>query len=123
MNPIKTVQKIIEATRLFRYAFGRYRLQIITTAILGFLCGLMGSFGTGSLIPLFSILTNQKSDDSITAMARKGFDFLGISFNPIALLLLIIFLFIAKSAVIFAATYLNSTLANKYQQDTKKLLR
>lgn len=124
MNPIKTLKKVAEAARLFKYAFGKYRFRIIATATLGFFGGLMGSLGTGSLIPLFSILTNQKSDDPITATIRNGFDFLNISFNPLALLLLIIFLFISKSAIIFTVTYLNSTLANKYQQDTrKKLLR
>ena len=52
-------RKIINAQKLFRSVFGRYRFRIILIIILGFAGGLFGSVGIGVAIPLFSLVTGQ----------------------------------------------------------------
>src|SRR3989344_4765425 len=121
-----TIKKVIFTARFLWNAFGEYHAKIAIMAILGFVSGLFGGIGISIIIPLFSILSpkNGIASDFITQSIQKIFSVINIPFTVPYLLLLIVFLFIAKAGVTFLAKYYNEVAGSLYEKNTRvKLFR
>src|SRR3989344_3675554 len=115
------VDRFIRTIKLFREAYGAYRLQILLLAGLGFLSGILEGLGVNTLIPLFSLITKDTTtgDDAISKAIRNSFSYFNIDFSLKYLLILIAALFVAKAVVLFIVMYLQVTITTEYERRTR----
>lgn len=119
-----TLSKIFGAIGLFRKAFSRHIKKLALMTFLGFVGGLLGGIGVGAVIPLFYLVTNQSGigTDPISQIIAQTFDYLHLPLTLPAIIILIIFLFVAKSIFLYAANYLNSRIYADYERETRSRL-
>lgn len=123
---ITIIKKVVFTARFLWNTFKEYHAKITVMAVLGFVSGLFGGIGISIIIPLFSILSpkNGTAPDFITQTIQKIFSIINIPFTVPYLLLLIVFLFIAKAGVTFLAKYYNEVVGALYEKNTRvKLFR
>src|SRR3989338_4908460 len=115
------VDRFIRTIKLFREAYGAYRLQILLLAGMGFLSGILEGLGVNTLIPLFSLITKDTTtgDDAISKAIRNSFSYFNIDFSLKYLLILIAALFVAKAVVLFIVMYLQITITTEYERRTR----
>ncbi|MFA6171581.1 MAG: ABC transporter ATP-binding protein [Patescibacteria group bacterium] len=121
MPVIEIFKKIASLLRLFRRAFGQYKMAISSLVILSFFNGIFEGIGITTIIPIFSFVSKGRVDslDIVTKTIEKVFLFSGVPFTLKYLLILLIILFIAKSAVLFFASYISSLITAKYERVTR----
>ena len=110
------VKKVIATIKLFHQAFGRYQLQIIFMTLLGLVGGLVGGIGIGVIVPIFSLITDQKlSNDPFSAQIAQALAFFNIPSTLEALLLIVLGLFLFKAVILYFANYLNAKVSIDYE--------
>src|SRR3989344_3920889 len=121
---MKTLSKIFSAINLFRKAFAGHTKKLVLMTLLGFMGGFMGGIGVGAIIPLFYIITNKSGigTDSISQAISKIFGFLHIPLSLPAILMLAVFLFVAKAVFLYIANYLTSRIFVDYELETRERL-
>ncbi len=109
---------------LIRRAYGGYGSQILTLTIFGFLGGILEGIGINALIPLLTFILNTKTaaTDTISVMLRSFFDLLHIDFAPKFLLIFIVILFIARSAVLLFLYATQARITTEYEANTRTRL-
>ncbi len=121
---IVNTDKLSYAIGLIKDSFWNYRFKFVSMVILGFTSGLFGGIGIGALIPLFSIVTNQKSaeTDTISKIIEKFFSVLHLHYNVFFLIIFIILVFILKALVTYFTYYTNQKIASDYEKRTRSEL-
>lgn len=116
--------RIKSILRLSKRAFSRYRRQIITLTVLGFVGGILEGIGVNALIPLFSFALGdgQGGTDFISQVIKSLFGSLKISFSVPYLLAFIILLFVAKAFIAVYLNYIKIKITNDYAETTRKSL-
>lgn len=118
------IGRIRQALKLFKYAYGDYRRQIIVITILGLVGGMAGGIGISMLIPLFSFLAKGggPATDSISQLVQSVFSLFHLSYG-LPLILTFMFLLIAAKAVfIFWANYYTVRITNDYLEEERNKL-
>lgn len=116
-------KKIELARNIIRAAFSRYKFRFIIITALGFLSGLFEGIGISVVIPLFSVMTGQKTGpDFISSAVQNFFNFLNIPLTPIFLLLFIVILFSLKGFVQFITRYINAQVVAGFGENTREEL-
>ena len=115
------MSRFIKTIKLFREAYGAYKLQVLFLAGMGFLSGILEGLGVNTLIPLFSLITNDATtgDDTISRAIRGAFSYFNVDFSLKYLLILIATLFVAKAIVLFIVMYLQITITTEYERRTR----
>lgn len=121
---MKTLSKILGVIVLFRKVFSRHTKKLILMTILGFIGGFLGGIGIGAIIPLFYIITNQSGmgTDSISQIISKIFGFIHVPLSLSAIIILMVFLFVAKATFLYIANYINSRIYADYELETRERL-
>ena len=109
---------------LSRRAFGRYKLQIVIVAVLGFISGMLEGVGINAIIPLFSFVVNNQSqgEDAISEIIRKMFLFFDVNFSLKYILIFISLLFILKAIVLVLSNYIAAKIATDYEESMRNRL-
>ena len=115
--PIGTLWSTIA---IFPRAFRGYFTRILLLSVLGFFTGLIEGIGITILIPLFTFFDNSERQptDFISRTIEHFFAFLHIPFTLPAVLLLIIFLFLLKFAVVMLYSYIAVRIRTGYERNT-----
>lgn len=118
------LNRIKEIIALLREAFGHYKSKFAIMVILGFLGGIFGGVGIGTLIPLFSVLTHQEipGTDFITKNIEGAFILFHVPLTLPFLLALVLVLFALKGLVQFIAKYTNEKTMAQYEAQTRSNL-
>lgn len=118
------ISKILQTLRLFKYAYGNFRRQIVIVAILDFVGGLAGGIGISMLIPLFSFLSKGSSlaTDSISRWVQSIFSLFHLSYNLPLLLIFMFLLIIAKAVFLFGANYYTVKIASSFTEEKRNKL-
>jgi len=112
---------IFTLPRFFNKAFGKYRLQIILLAVLGFINSVLEGIGISTVIPIFSFVANDgaKGTDIISRTIERIFSWLNLGYNVRNLLIFIGVLFILKVLVMFVKEYITDYVMANYQKNTR----
>lgn len=123
MNPVNT-DKLFYALGLIKNSFWNYRFKFVLMVILGFVSGLFGGIGIGALIPLFSLLTKEKTaeTDLISKIIEKFFAFAHIEYNVFFLIAFIFLVFVLKAIVIYFTYHMNHKISTNYEKDARSEL-
>src|SRR3990167_3206317 len=115
---IANVDKFSSALNLIRGALWNYKYKFALTLVIGFLAGLFGGVGIGALIPLFAIVTNNKTveTDFISRIIERFFNILHIEYNIFFILAFMVLVFIMKALITYFAFYFNQKLSASYEQ-------
>ncbi|TSC87192.1 MAG: ATP-binding cassette, subfamily C, bacterial [Parcubacteria group bacterium Gr01-1014_8] len=107
--------------RLLRRAYGAYSTQIAALAALGFLGGLLEGIGINAVVPLLTFIFTESAQafDPISNILRSVFTFIGIDFAPKYLLAFIVIMFLARAAVMYALSYIQTVISFNYERDTR----
>src|SRR3990167_3255821 len=135
------LRRIKFAIKLFEKLFGKYKIQIVALAFLGFLGGLMESASISLLIPVFSMALGKDTLDigTLSQVVKNFFAFLiylrpqffthfirntlgNINYDMVWLLALIPLLFFAKSALMVWFSYIGTSIGTKFEFETRSRL-
>ena len=116
--------RLVAIARLARRAYGPYKRSILALALLGFLGGILEGIGINAVIPLLTLVLGlpDSAPDFLSRVIEQLFAFAGMPFLPRYILSFIVVLFIAKSAVSLALTYIQIVIAAKYERETRSRL-
>ncbi len=116
------IRKVFQALSLFKRAFWPQRYRVVLMAVLGFLGGLMGGIGIGSIVPLFSLAvhTPMASTDIITHGITTLFAFLHLEFRLRTLLIAVAALFAVKALFVYFANYITVKITSDYERSTRR---
>src|SRR3989338_150846 len=115
------IARIIEAYKLTKRMFGRYKKQIILLTILGFFSGLLEAVGVNALIPLFSFFVKSEErlgGDLIAQFIKDFFAFLHMPFTLPTLLIFICALFTVKALLTLYFNYIRADIRLEYERTT-----
>ena len=121
-----TINKIFNALRLFRSAFGEYKWQIVILTILISVSGFLEGIGLNAVIPLFSLMDKNQpeANDIISKVIKKFFLFIHLSPTVKYLLIFITTLFITKAVFSFISKLIMIRIIANYERKMKgELLR
>src|SRR3989338_6710546 len=118
---IANIDKFSNALSLIWGALWNYKYKFAITLVLGFLAGLFGGVGIGALIPLFAIVTNNKTleVDFITKIIQRFFSIIHVEYNIFFILAFIIVVFILKALITYFAFYFNQKLNTGYEKQLR----
>ena len=118
------LKKIKNTTHFLLAGFKKYKKRVLLITTLGFLSGLFASIGIGAVIPLFSLITTQPTEEInfISRIIENAFNFLNIPFTPLSLIFFIALLFILKGLVQFTAKYINNKILAQFGEETRNNL-
>lgn len=121
---IVNIDKFSYAIGLIKDSFWNYRFKFILMVILGFISGLFGGIGVGALIPLFSLLTKEKTTetDLVSKTVEKFFSFVHIEYSVFFLVAFIVLVFVLKAIVIYMTYHMNQKLSTNYEKDARSEL-
>lgn len=108
--------------RLFRFInlyFGTYKFTILLIAFLSFTASLLEGIGITAIIPMFSFVNGGggQTTDVITQSLRHVFDLLHVPYTLKYMFILMAFLFLFKTAILFISQYI--TLVTQMAYETK----
>ena len=118
------IGKITNAFRLFKKAYGGYRIQILAITTLGFISGLASGIGISMLIPIFSLVAGEADMSNIEGLPDilgKFLNFLNLGHNLPFILAIMISLFVLKAAVSLTASYINEKVSGRYMENMRLL--
>ena len=119
------IKQIRHALWLFKKAYGGYRIQILFITILGFISGLASGIGISMLIPIFSLVAGEKSNQTTIAglpnIIGWIFNFLHLELKLPLVLTLMIFLFVFKALISLITSYINEKVSGQYLEDMRLL--
>ncbi|MEK7203797.1 MAG: ABC transporter ATP-binding protein [Patescibacteria group bacterium] len=105
---------------LFDRAFFGYKKNFLIITVIGFLSGLVGGLGIGSLIPLVSFVTETgQTTDIISTSVRRVFSLFDIQYSIPALLIMMVVLFFSKAVLNLIAQYINAKTAIDFENKTR----
>lgn len=118
------LKKIFLAIKLFRKAFGNYKLKILVMAMLGFVGGLMGGIGIGAVVPLFSFIAKGSTDtvDNFSILIQKLFVLIHLPYGLTTLIIFIVSLFIIKAVFLYVANYIDAKITFDYEKEVRSNL-
>lgn len=118
------IRKIVRIGRVLLRAFRNYKLRFFAIVVLGFLAGLSGAFGIGTVIPIFYLLTGQEPAglDFITHAIRNGLDFFHLPFTLPVVLACTAALFVFKGLMQFTAKYASERIYADYNNTIRTKL-
>ena len=118
---IANIDKFSNAVNLIRGALWNYKYKLAFTLALGFLAGLFGGIGIGALIPLFAIVTNNKTVeiDFITKTIQRFFSIIHVEYNIFFILAFIIAVFILKALITYFTFYFTQKLHTSYEKQLR----
>ncbi|MAG12552.1 hypothetical protein CL630_01940 [bacterium] len=118
------IKRIIKILKLFREAFGEYKLRIGILVVIGFTGGLFEGIGLNALVTLFSFATGEEVQgvDFISKFIKKAFSLAHVDFNITYLLIFIVILFLLRAVVLFIGTYVKIKITSDYEKNTRTLL-
>ena len=102
--------------------FGSYKFTIVLVAFLSLIGALVEGIGINAIIPLFSFITTAGADptDSISHMTKNAFALFHVQYTFRNIFILIICMFIVKTAVFFVGQYLTLAAQVSYERDRRK---
>src|SRR3989338_1873810 len=117
-------KRVSSAIRLGRIAFKKQGGRLTLVGFLGLVSGLFGAVGITTLIPLFSLLTNQQiaATDFISRIIARFFEITGTPLTPFYLMGLALILFVLKAAIQLTARYLNAQTVSYFEEDVRRSL-
>jgi len=120
---IKT-SKVFRLIQLSRYAFGKYKRQILGLVVLGFFSGLFEGVGVNALIPLLSFAGGDydQADDFISQMLQNFFALIHVDFSVKFILIFIVVVFALKALVSILFEYINIRITSDYEDRTRRNL-
>jgi ABC-type multidrug transport system fused ATPase/permease subunit len=109
---------------LAQRAYSGYKLEIAGLTIFGFLGGILEGIGVNALIPLLTFILNtgEEATDSMTMAMRALFEFLNLDFAPKYLLMFIVVLFLARTAVLLILYFIQIKIITDYEAKTRSRL-
>lgn len=118
---IANIDKFSNAVNLIRGALWNYKYKFAFTLALGFLAGLFGGVGIGALIPLFAIVTNNRTaeTDFITKTIQKLFSIIHVEYNIFFILAFIIAVFVLKALITYFTFYFTQKLHTGYEKQLR----
>ena len=101
--------------------YGKYRVRVFALALIGFFTGFFGALSIGTLIPLFSFVTNHDGlgGDIISQALNKLFLFFHLDLNLVSLLIFISLLFILKGAALAVSGILQTKILSDYEYSVR----
>lgn len=116
--------RLLKFVSLSRLAYGKYKFQIFTLIVLGFVSGILEGIGVNALIPLFSFVIkgSNPATDKISQAIENVFGFFHISFSLVYLVVLIAILFVGKALVSLYLNYIKIQITSDYEVKTKNRL-
>lgn len=113
--------KLLNAAKLFKRAFGRYKLILVFLFFLSFLNSILEGIGISALIPFFSFIGYNQfgNTDLISRSIEKFFVYSHVPFTLKFLLIFIICLFILKAVVLFSTSFIASLTTYNYEKNLR----
>ena len=101
--------------------YGKYRVRVFALALIGFFTGFFDALSIGTLIPLFSFVTNHDGlgGDIISQALNKLFLFFHLDLNLVSLLIFISLLFILKGAALAVSGILQTKILSDYEYSVR----
>lgn len=114
-------RRLIASLRMFKRAYGEYKIQIIIMVILGFFGGLVGALGIGIIIPLFALVLNTQADqpNKITDIFEHVLSYVHLPMNIPIILGVMIGLFVAKALIMYIAGMISTNIASGYEANMR----
>lgn len=105
---------------IFFELFSSYKRQIFVLILLGIFSGLFGGLTVAIFVPLISFVLKdgEIGSDFFSRLIVSIFSFLGMEPSVFAFLVLIVFFFIVKAAILLVFSYLNQNIINDYEYNT-----
>lgn len=121
MKPNLTFTKFID---VFSESFGKYKPEIITLSLIGFMNGILGGIGISAVIPLFSLVSSPGvvGQDMISNTMQTFFGFFGVAFTLGHIVVFVVLLFVCKAVFSLYASYLTGRIVLNYQEKTRMTL-
>jgi ABC-type multidrug transport system fused ATPase/permease subunit len=115
------IRKIWSLLRLFKDAFGKYKLELIVIVFLGFVSSFFEGVGISAVIPIFSFVSGQggQSSDVITNFIKSAFGFFDITYTFRTLIFLIGFLFVTRIFALFFVQYITARIVFGYERNMR----
>ncbi|MCI0566535.1 ABC transporter ATP-binding protein/permease [bacterium] len=107
---------------LFERAYGAYKKHIAALVLLGFVAGLLEAVGVNAIIPLFAFFSGEESygSDAVSETIVSLFDFFGTEPSVGLILVLIVLLFILRSAALFCFSYMELYIRTGYERNVRE---
>lgn len=113
--------KLLNAVKLFKRAFGRYKAVLLFLFFLSFVNSILEGIGISAIIPFFSFIGQNKfgNTDLISRTIESFFIYLHIPFTLKFLLIFVLGLFILKAAVLFCTNFIASLTTFSYEKSLR----
>lgn len=108
--------------RILKSAFGCYKRQIASIAVLGFMSGMLEVVGVNAVIPILSFIQGGEITDGISKAIGNFFFFFHLTYTVKYLLLFIILLFLIKAVFLFFTQYVVANITADYEKITRSEL-
>lgn len=122
MRIIKRIAQIAKNLwLLLKKMYGKYRVRVFALALIGFFTGFFDALSIGTLIPLFSFVTNQGGlgGDIISQTLNKLFLFFHLNLDLISLLVFISLLFVLKGAALAFSGIIQMKILSDYEYSVR----
>jgi len=113
--------KLINFSKIFYKAYWGYKKQIVALTALGFLSSLLEGIGINVAIPIFSFLsgTGDKTNDFISEIIKKSFDFFNINYSLKYLFIFVCLLLVFRVLVLLLSNYIKIKITAVYEEKTR----
>jgi ABC-type multidrug transport system fused ATPase/permease subunit len=115
------INKVFNLLRLFKGAFGKYKLELIVIVLLGLVSSFFEGVGISAVIPIFSFVAGQggQATDFITKFIESSFNFFGIVYTFRTLIFLVGFLFVVRIFALFLVQYITARIVFGYERNMR----
>jgi len=124
MFQLVSIKRVRQVGGQMYKSFRPYFGSICFIAILGFLSSVFEAIGINAFIPLVSFFVGGEvmGGGVISKYLQTAFGFVGLEFNLISVLVLIVVLFFAKAIVLLWFKYIQIKIRTKYEEDKMNTL-
>jgi len=117
-------RKLLKAAKIFKQAFGEYKLVLILLFFLSLLNSVLEGIGISAIIPFLSFIGQNKAEhsDLVTRFIEGFFDYLHIPFTLKFLIIFVLGLFILKAIVLFFTNFIAALATFNYEKKARSNL-
>lgn len=114
-------KKLIDFSKIFYKAYWGYKKQILALTVLGFLSTLLEGIGINAAIPIYSFITGtgSKTNDIISKVIVKFFNFLHLNYSLKFLFIFVCFLLIFRVLILLLSNYIKIRITAVYEEKTR----